>query len=203
MESPQQWIETAAWIGRQQAFALIATKCTAAQAQCLKQIHDARLYEKLGLTWEAFCKQYAGLSRSQADAIIRQLEEFGESYFRLSEIARISPETFRRIQHQVSGDVIEVEGQKLLLTPENAPKIRAAIEALRVQLRRSRAALPPARSIPGVYEAQTRLDALVEELSAFGKRNLPPGERTALRGLLDYAVMKLTKLSRSLENAAP
>jgi len=79
-------------VGRQQAFAVIANKCSAAQALCLKQVRETRLYEKLDLTWDEFCKEYAGIGRAYADRLIQQHEEFGEAYFRLSEIARISPE---------------------------------------------------------------------------------------------------------------
>ena len=80
--------------GTPQAFAVIANKCSAAQALCLKQVRESRLFEKLGLTWEEFCQEYAGISRVHAERLIQQHEEFGDAYFRLSEIARISPETF-------------------------------------------------------------------------------------------------------------
>ena len=51
----------------------------------------------LNLTWDEFCKQHAGASRAHADEIIRRLQEFGAAYFRLSEIIRISPQSYRAI----------------------------------------------------------------------------------------------------------
>jgi hypothetical protein len=33
------------------------------------------------------------MTRERADALIRPFDEFGEDYFRLSQIARISPKT--------------------------------------------------------------------------------------------------------------
>ena len=60
-------IGAATWTGRQQAFAMMATKCTLAQADCLRQLRETRAYEAYGLTWDEFCKQHAGLARSQAD----------------------------------------------------------------------------------------------------------------------------------------
>ena len=33
------------------------------------------------------------MTRERADALIRQFDEFGEDYFRLSQIARIFPKT--------------------------------------------------------------------------------------------------------------
>ena len=67
------------------------------------------------------------------------------AYFRLSEIARISPQRYQQIADRVDADSIEIDGQKVALIPENAPKIRAAIQTLRSQLRRPLApACPPA-----------------------------------------------------------
>ena len=59
--------EAGALAGRQQAFAMIASKCSYAQAVCLKEIHDTRAYEQAGLTWEEFCTQQAGISRGTAE----------------------------------------------------------------------------------------------------------------------------------------
>jgi hypothetical protein len=53
METPREWIDAGAWVGRQQAFAMIANGCSAAQALCLKQVRETRLY--------------AGISRENAD----------------------------------------------------------------------------------------------------------------------------------------
>src|SRR5664280_733367 len=185
METPREWIDAGAWVGRQQAFAVIANKCSAAQALCLNQVRETHLYEKLELTWEEFCKEYAGISRENADRLIRQHEEFGDAYFRLSEIARISPETYRQIAGQVSDEGIEFDGRKLALTPENAPKIRAAIQTLRTQLKQARDANPP--TAPGITQLQIRLDALIEEISRLTHRLLDPGDRAALQGLTVYA----------------
>jgi hypothetical protein len=197
METPREWIDAGAWVGRQQAFAVIASKCSAAQALCLKQVRETRVFEKLELTWEEFCKEYAGIGRAYADRLIQQLEEFGEAYFRLSEIARISPETYRQIAGHVSGEVLDIDGRQLALTEENAPQIRAAIQALRAQLKRARDANQP--TAPSITQLQIRLDALVEEISMMARRLLDAGDRAALRGLVAYAVNKWTHLARTVE----
>jgi len=198
METPREWIDAGAWVGRQQAFAVIANKCSAAQALCLKQVRDSQLFEKLGLRWEEFCKEYAGISRVHADRLIQQHEEFGDAYFRLSEIARISPETYRQIAGQVSDDGLEFDGRKLALTPENAPKIRAAIQTLRSQLKQARDANQP--TAPGITQLQIRLDALIEEISRMTHRLLDPGDRAGLQGLAAYAIRKWTDVAHFLEN---
>ncbi len=66
-----------AWVGRQQAFAVIANKCSAAQALSLKQMKETRSHEKLGLSWHDFCQRHAGISRVQPMApsiVTRNLE---------------------------------------------------------------------------------------------------------------------------------
>ena len=198
METPREWIDAGAWVGRQQAFAVIANKCSAAQALCLKQVRETRLYEKLDLTWEEFCQEYAGISRESADRLIRQHEEFGDAYFRLSEIARISPETYRQIAGQVSDEGIEFDGRKLALIPENAPKIRAAIQTLRAQLQQVREARQPAS--PGITQLLIRMDALLEEVAAMSRCLLDPGRRAGLQGLVAYAVNKWTHLARAVQD---
>jgi hypothetical protein len=198
METPREWIDAGAWVGRQQAFAVIANKCSAAQALCLKQVRESQVFEKLGLSWEEFCKEYAGISRVHAERLIQQHEEFGDAYFRLSEIARISPETYRQIAGQVSDEGLEFEGGKLALIPENGPKIRAAIQTLRAQLKQARDASQPVS--PGIVQLQVRLDAVVEGISQMARRTLGPDHRAALQGMAAYAIRKLKEVSQSLEN---
>ena len=200
METPREWIDAGAWVGRQQAFAVIANKCSAAQALCLKEVREMRLFEKLELTWEQFCKEYAGISRENADRLIRQHEEFGDAYFRLSEIARISPETYRQIASQVSDEGIEFDGGKLALIPENGPKIRAAIQTLRAQLKQARDASQPA--MPGIVQLHMRLDAVIAEVSKMARRPLGPDHRAALQGMATYAIHKLKEVSQSPESVS-
>ena len=176
---------------------MIANRCSAAQALCLKQVRESRLFEKLELTWEEFCKEFAGISRAQADRLIQQHEEFGDAYFRLSEIARISPETYRQIASQVSDEGIEFDGRTLALTPENAPKIRAAIQTLRAQLQRVRDANQP--TSPGITQLVMCLDALMEEVSAMSRRLLDAGDRAEIQGLVAYAVNKWTHVQSEIK----
>jgi len=150
-------VEAAARLGREQAFALIANKCTAAQAAAIKELKESRAHEPLGLTWEKFCDEHLGFSRSYADELIRRLDELGENYFRLSQLARISPETYQQISGRVTSDAIELSGEPVPLTPANAPRIRAAIQQLRQQLRRERE-----RTRPNIAELHMMSDNVLK-----------------------------------------
>jgi hypothetical protein len=103
-------LELGTCVGQAQAFRWMARHCSAAGARQLKQIKEDRTYESLGLTWEQFCIQHAGISRPYADKLIKRLDEFGEPYFQLSGIARISPESYRLLAPAVTPEGIEVDG---------------------------------------------------------------------------------------------
>jgi hypothetical protein len=193
-----QILDAAAWVGRQQAFALIASKCSSAQAECLRQIKDTAAHEQLGLTWEEFCTQRAGISRRYAEALIGRLAEFGDTYFKLSQLARVSPDTYRQIAGLVHDDVIEIDGQPIALIPENAPRIRAGIQRLQARLREPK---PPTHH--SVVELQMRLEAILREVSDRAARPLPMGELAALRGMCIFAINKWRARSKVLEAAKP
>ena len=76
-------LEAGTWIGRHQAFGLMASQYSAVDAECLRQIRDNKYYKVLGLTWEEFCGRHTGVDRKTADRIVERLEEFGEAYFNL------------------------------------------------------------------------------------------------------------------------
>ncbi|SPE37410.1 hypothetical protein SBA6_70052 [Candidatus Sulfopaludibacter sp. SbA6] len=201
METPKDWVDFGSKIGRQQAFAVIANRCTASQALALKQMKESRAYEKLGLTFEQFCIEYVGLSRSQVDRIIAQLDELGESFYHLRELAPLSPEAFRSIADKVDGETIEIDGVKVPITPENAPKIRTAIAALRASLRDARHI--NRRYSPPVSDLRLRLDALVDDAAKLIRFPMPTVEHGNLIEMATRAVDKWTRLLKQVENCGP
>src|SRR5579864_9275746 len=55
------------WVGRKQAFALVAGRCSAADAEILFEIREKKLFRTMEQTWEDFCVKRLGFSRSYAD----------------------------------------------------------------------------------------------------------------------------------------
>src|ERR1700730_10495883 len=94
--------ELGQWLGRKQAFGLIAGKTAAAEVECMRRIRDGNLFRAKGVDWSEFCQHYAGVTSSYANRLIRQFEEFGPNYFDLSKIVRISAESYRKIAESVS-----------------------------------------------------------------------------------------------------
>ena len=124
-------IDLGTWIGRGQAFGAIASGCTAAQAECLRQISESGIYKQTGLGWDEFCQEYIGLSRQRVDTLIHSLKEFGRTFFDLSNIVRISPEAYRRVASTIKGQSIQIGTELVPIVPENAPRIRRAIQQAR------------------------------------------------------------------------
>jgi hypothetical protein len=89
-------LEVGTWLGRRQAFAIMARRCSAADAQSLRELRESKKYKELGLTWEECGKQHAGMHRASAELIIRNLEEFGPDYFVIAQVTDISANEYRR-----------------------------------------------------------------------------------------------------------
>jgi len=197
MESNPTLSDAALLTGRQQAFAMIASHCSFAQAQCLREIHETRAYEHFGVSWEQFCSQHAGISRVTAESLIRRLDEFGEAYFRLSSIARISPEIFRQIADRVTAETIELNGEQIPLTPDNSEKIRAGVQRLRDEIRR----LHNQFRVPThIVEYGIRVDDVLKAVMKRAEiaRALPKDELSSLRALARHAIAEWTQVAEML-----
>jgi hypothetical protein len=186
------------WIGRRQAFGLISAKTAAAEVECLRRIREGKLYRSKCDDWAEFCQKYAGITSSYGNRLIRQLEEFGPSYFDLSRIMRISAEAYRQIAGSVSDAGISFGGEKIAITPENSDKIAEAVHALREQ---SEAACVPAKpAAKGIASARRRLEACIAELTGMFEGGLADGERAELANAVDAGMQDLKLLSVYLEH---
>jgi hypothetical protein len=119
------------WVGRRQAFALVAGRCSAADAEILFEIREKKSFRTIEPTWGEFCSKRLGLSRSYVDRVIRQTRELGPNYSRLNSFARIKPAEYQRIAPAMTDDGLSYGGEVIALEPENAPKLAAAVDALR------------------------------------------------------------------------
>jgi len=201
MDTPKNLTESGAQMGRQQALALIASKCSAAQAQVLKEIKESRAYEDFGLTWPEFCQTHVGLCRERVDALIRRFDEFGEAYFRLSRIAHISPETYRQLEPKVEEDTVSIDGEQIELTLPNAVRIRAAIRKLRAERDRARRAAD-LREPLGIVALRQSQDALIEEAKRISFHFHPNADRKELVDLATYSIGKWKKFAREFAETA-
>ena len=61
-------------LGSRRAFASVAGRCSAADAECLRRVREKKLYASRAATWDEFCPKFLGLSKAQANRLIRYLE---------------------------------------------------------------------------------------------------------------------------------
>ena len=118
------------WIGRREAFAITAGRCSAAEAESLKRMRDEKQYRELGMTWEEFCAKKLGVSRRQIDRTLRLLDDFGPEYFHVAQMAHVTPEEYRVIAPHVSGAGVWLGEAPIPLLPENSEQISAAVAEL-------------------------------------------------------------------------
>ena len=186
-------LEAGTWIGRHQAFGLMASQYSAADAECLRQIRENKHYKALGLTWEEFCSRHTGVDRKTADRIVERLEEFGEAYFNLSQLMPIQPAGYRLLASNVSGNNLELDGRKIPITPEHAPQIIDAVRELRTRLEREES-----KSRNPFLPLANRLDRCHSDLAAAIRRGLDDSDRAVLIALLTDAISRLEEAQQSI-----
>ena len=189
----QDGVELGTWLGRRQAFSIVAGRCSAADAQCLRELRESKQYKKLGLTWEECCKQKAGLSRSTADEIIRNLDAFGPDYFVIAQVTGISAKEYRRISGSVSNHLLMHAGEEIPIEVQNAPRLVAAVEALR----RDAAVAPATPCDAGATAAhqfartERAMRSAFAELDKLRVMHLDMGDRIRLQTAIGEASSKL------------
>jgi len=167
------------WVGRRQAFALVAGRCSAADAEILFELREKKLFRKMEQTWEDFCTKRLGLTRSYVDRVIRQARELGPNYSKLNSFTRIKPaEYVRQIAPAVTDDGLCYGGEVIALEPENAPKLAAAVFALRRESRPETHAADPAEQ--AFAKAGRAMQSAVAEFQRLQAMDLDAEQRSIL-----------------------
>jgi hypothetical protein len=148
-------------LGQGLAFGTVAGRCSAAQAAALRQARNEKVHIGIGLTWKEFCPKHLKMSGTQADEIIRLLEEFGPDYFEHTQSVRISADTYRLVAPFIMDKALHAEGQVWELNSANVQKVAKSV-------RESRRALAPPAEAPQVSlsDRLAALDHRVTEILA-------------------------------------
>ena len=127
-------LEVGVALGQNLAFGLIAGRCSSAQAEGLRRLREEKLYKRCTEKWDDFCPLFLKISRAEADRTIRLWEEFGAPYFELTQLTRISPETFRAIAPAIQDGALHYQGEAIELNPQNSRRVAAAVAEMRSAL---------------------------------------------------------------------
>jgi hypothetical protein len=182
--------------GYQQDLIVEPGKCSAEQAVRLQKARDTKHCQTYGLTWGQFCRQHVGISQAQADQIIRNLEEFGANYFRLSAVVHIAPHWYREIAAYVTDDGIEYGRYIIPLIPVNAARIRQTIAALRRERNTTVEPAPTTGVLVQITDLESRLEDIFDEFDALLQRCLSSHERICLEQLTASLIGKVEHLSK-------
>jgi hypothetical protein len=156
-------VDLGRWLGRREAFSMVAGRCSAAEAESLRRIRDDKLYLGCSRTWDEFCERELGASRRNINRVISYLEEFGPQYFQVVQLTRISPQQYRAIASHIDEGAVNLNGEVVALLPENQQKISEAVKAL---IDRSH---PAARKHePDFTDARKRCESAADILESSG-----------------------------------
>jgi hypothetical protein len=180
----QQAIDPGEWFGRR------AAKFSAAEVESFRSIRSKKLYRSFQLTWEEFCKQRIGVDRSNADAMIRKLDELGPAYFHLAGIIRISPQRFRQISGVVTERGVKYNGELIPFEPSQAVRLAAAVKDLSL-----RAGGDASSSARRLQRAESALKTALAGLENVSTLQMDLLQRQSLHATFENAMEKLGRLS--------
>ena len=118
------------WLGRREAFGMIAGRCSAAEAECMERIRDGQLFKGHAGDWGEFCERFLHMSKSNANRLIALKQKFGAPYFYVAQFLRLSPASYCKIAPAVSPEGICYNGELIPFHEENSERIVAAVSAL-------------------------------------------------------------------------
>ena len=122
------------WMGRREAFGLVAGRCAAADIETLRQIREQKLYKQKRPSWAACCTLDLHVARRSVDREIGYLEEFGPEFFHVRQMAHIAPKEYRSIASHITPEGVHLNGTTVPLLPENTQQVTAAVVELLKQI---------------------------------------------------------------------
>jgi len=185
-------LEAGILLGHTQAFAMIAGRCSAAQAVAIRHLREDRLYKSVTEKWEDFCASHLKMSKRNADQIIALLDEFGPKYFEIAQLTRISAATYRAIQPHIKDGALHHEGEAIALIEANSKKIAAAVG----EIRRKKA---PASDLAHRFvKISERSKALVADYKRLAAEDRNREHRQRILGMLRWLSLELDVLQMGL-----
>jgi hypothetical protein len=180
------------WLGRQEMASWMGRGCSAAEAQVLRAIRSQKLYRTLNLDWDAFCTLHLGMSCRSADRIIEQLNEFGETFFNLTQLVKVPPADYRAIQPAIHDNQIQVEERAIDIKPENRAEIVEAVRKLR----------GPRPQRPAYAAVEKRfIHLFAEAAELFHRRDHTANELGHLKSMLNTLSSKARELEQDFGQA--
>ena len=165
MSDDKQVLELGIMLGQRRAFGLVAGRCSAAQAECLRKVRDEKTYLKFASTWDEFCVRQLKIGKRTADRAIALLKKHGTLYFETAALTGITPAEFERIAQAIQRDGIHAGSDVIALIPENAARAVDAVARLQAEAAADQSAEPAASVEAQIRELEKARHAVVRQLS--------------------------------------
>jgi len=123
-------VQLGQWMGRREAFGLMAGRCSAADIEILCRIREEKLYASVNCTWDEFCARHLHVTRRTVDREIGHLREFGPAFFTIRQLTHVQVKDYHCIAPYVTEQGVNVDGKVVALLPENSAPLAAAVEEL-------------------------------------------------------------------------
>ena len=149
-------LELGIMLGQRRAFGMVAGRCSAAQAECLRKIREEKAYLKFSPNWAEFCERHLKISKRTADRAIALLKKHGTLYFETAALTGITPAEFERIEHAIQQDGIHVGSDVIALIPENTARAVDAVARLQEEAAAVESAKPAASAEEQIHELEKR-----------------------------------------------
>jgi hypothetical protein len=162
------------WMGRREAFGLVAGRCAAADIETLRQIREQKLYKQKRHSWAECCTLDLHVARRSVDREIGYLEEFGPEFFHIRQMAHIAAKEYRSIASHITPEGVHLNGTTVSLLPENSQQVAAAVTELLKQiepkepkrapvsfdaaLKRCQTVIGMLEALPGPLDVNQRMD---------------------------------------------
>jgi hypothetical protein len=191
LRDEEQILELGIMLGQRRTLGLIAGRCSAAQAACMRKMRDEKVYARLGHTWDEYCEKRLKMNRRTVDRIIALERELGAMFFEAAAVTGITAPEYRRIAFAFQADGIHAGGEVIALIPENSERAIEAVAKLKAEADAREAAAPES-------PAQQQIRALAKRghdlAKAFRKiaKTANEAERSVLRS-------SITGVSRDLD----
>jgi hypothetical protein len=183
----RQALELGIVIGQRRAFGMVAGRCSAAQAECLRKVKEEKLYVRFAASWDEYCVQVLKMSRRNADRVVALLKKHGVLYFEVAALTGIAPAEYERIEPAVRADGIHVDSEVIALIPANTERIVEAVARLQAEARPT----PESTASKQISELQKRGHQLAKAFRKIAK-SADDVERSILRGSVEGVARDLS-----------
>jgi len=181
-------------LGQNQSFAIVAGRCSAAQAEALLRIRESRLYLRCSSSWKQFCPEYLHISGTQADRIVRLWQLHGPAIFELRQLIRISPEAFNAVEPFIQEHALHFNDEAIELDPQNSQKIADAVAEIRRTMPPKEKPAPAPTVLERLASLAQQSEAIAAAFEQIARQNCRGEERLRLELTLNCASAALQRI---------